>query len=117
MKVLQKIIVSPTEPPGTDCLWIRKVPGGVALYAFEDRWEKLRLMDDHDTLEYDDDTPIDIEGGGGGQLGPDTVGTDQIIDNSVMIRDLNDEVKEKIDHTYEEEDESLYIDGAKPKEE
>ena len=107
MKVLQKIVVSSTEPPGTDCLWIRKVSGGVALYSFDGKWEKLRLMDDHDTPEYDDDTPIDIHEG---QLGPDTVGTEQIIDNSVEMQDLNDSVRDKIQKTYYQEDESLHMD-------
>lgn len=32
--------------------------------------------------------------GGGGQPGPDTVGTSEIIDGSVQTEDLSDEVKE-----------------------
>ena len=111
MQILQKIVISPTEPPGTDCLWIRQVAGGVALYAPDGGvWAKLRLMDDHDTLEYDDDTPIDVQGGGGGQLGPDTVGTEQIIDNSVLMDDLNDSVRDKIQKTYYQDDESLHME-------
>ena len=36
-----------------------------------------------------------------GTPGPDTVGSEQIIDNSVEIRDLNDSVKDKIQKTYD----------------
>ena len=53
------------------------------------------------------------EGGGGGgscQPGPNTVGTEQIIDNSVIMDDLNDSVKEKIQKTYDISDESLSMD-------
>ena len=41
---------------------------------------------------------------------PDTVGSKQIIDNSVEIRDLNDSVKDKIIKTYNMSDESLTMD-------
>jgi hypothetical protein len=109
MQVLEKIVFSPTEPPSTNCLWIKPVKGGVALYHFEGYWKVLRLMDDHGTLNPIDDTPIDVSGGGG-QLGPDTVGTEQIIDNSVEMQDLNDSVKDKIQKTYYQEDESLHMD-------
>ena len=34
------------------------------------------------------------EGGGGGELGPNTVGTNEIINDSVQMEDLNKEVKE-----------------------
>jgi hypothetical protein len=59
---------------------------------------------------------IDVEElvGGGGELGPDTVGTDEIIDGSVQLVDLNKEVKDKLDDTYVQGDESLYINGTKP---
>ena len=33
-------------------------------------------------------------GGGGSQPGPNTVGTDEIVDNSIMMEDLNEEVKD-----------------------
>ena len=42
--------------------------------------------------------------------GPDTVGTEQIIDNSVEMEDLNDSVKGKIQKTYDISDESLNMD-------
>lgn len=45
-----------------------------------------------------------------GVPGPDTVGSEQIIDNSVEIRDLNDSVKDKIQKTYDISDESLSMD-------
>ena len=49
-------------------------------------------------------------GGGGMQPGPNTVGTEQIIDNSVIMDDLNDSVKNKIQKTYDISDESLAMD-------
>ena len=49
-------------------------------------------------------------GGGGCQPGPNTVGTEQIIDNSVIMDDLNDSVKAKIQKTYDEDDETLHMD-------
>ncbi len=42
--------------------------------------------------------------------GPDTVGTEQIIDNSVEMEDLHDDVKGKIQKTYDISDESLSMD-------
>jgi hypothetical protein len=42
-----------------------------------------------------------------GTPGPDTVGSEQIIDNSVELADLNDSVKDKINKTYDASDESL----------
>ena len=107
MQVLDKIVFSETEPPSTGCLWIRPVPGGVALYHFDGFWKILRIMNDHGTKSPDDDTPIDIHEG---QLGPDTVGTEQIIDNSIEMQDLNDSVKDKIQKTYDISDESLSMD-------
>jgi hypothetical protein len=42
--------------------------------------------------------------------GPDTVGSEQIMDNSVEMEDLNDSVREKIQKTYDISDESLSMD-------
>lgn len=42
--------------------------------------------------------------------GPDSVGTEQIIDNSIIMDDLNDSVKSKIQKTYDISDESLSMD-------
>jgi len=47
---------------------------------------------------------------GSGTPGPDSVGTDQIIDGSVIMDDLNDSVKEKIQKTYNESEETLEMD-------
>lgn len=64
------------------------------------------------------------EGGGGGGLGPHTVGheelktdsvqTDNIVDGTVKLEDLNKEVSDKLDDTYVDNTESLYINGTKP---
>lgn len=35
-------------------------------------------------------------GGGGSQPGPNTVGSDEIIDNSIKMEDLNQEVKDEM---------------------
>ena len=57
-----------------------------------------------------------FEGGGGGGLTPgvpipaDTVDTNAIIDGAVEMQDLNDEVKAKIQKTYDEDDETLHMD-------
>ena len=53
-------------------------------------------------------TGLDHGGGGGGsQPGPNTVGTEQIIDGAVEMRDLNQRVKDemitKSDHVTDEE--------------
>ena len=42
--------------------------------------------------------------------GPNTVGTEQIIDNSVEMDDLHDDVRGKIQKTYDISDESLSMD-------
>ena len=112
MQVLDKVVFSTSEPP-INCLWIKPTVGGVCLYIFDGYWKILRLMNDHGTQNPDDDTPIDIHEG---QLGPDTVGTEQIIDNSVMMKDLNSEVADRLDDIYTQHDESLYINGTKPEE-
>lgn len=53
-------------------------------------------------------------GGGGSQPAPDSVGSAQIEDNSVMMDDLNDEVKQKLTQAYDENSGTLYINGARP---
>lgn len=52
---------------------------------------------------------------GGGTLGPDTVGGSEIIDNSVGMVDLNTEVKDKLKNEYDSDNETLYLNGSKPK--
>ena len=145
MIILDKTVISPTEPPWTTVLWIKPVEGGVANYAFlNGKWERLRPMNDMGTLNPDDDKPYDLDSAGAKKLsdledvtldsvedgqilkykgtgwenedddsgipGPDTVGTEQIIDNSVEMGDLNDSVKNKIQKTYDISDESLSMD-------
>jgi hypothetical protein len=72
----------------------------------------MKVVDDKGTPSTDDDTPF--EPGGGGQLGPDTVGTSEIINGSVLAEDLNKEVTDKLDDIYVQDNESLYINGTKP---
>lgn len=49
-------------------------------------------------------------GGSSGPLPPDSVGTEQIIDGAVVMDDLNNSVKDKIQKTYDEDDETLHMD-------
>lgn len=105
--IYDRIIFSRLQPNRTDVAWAKPVPGGFGLYLyFAGKWQPQRLMNDEGTINPDDDQPIDIHEG---QLGPDTVGTEQIIDNSVIMDDLNDTVKEKIQKTYYENDEELHM--------
>ena len=48
--------------------------------------------------------------GGGGQPGPDSVGTEELKDGAVEMQDLHDDVKDKIQKTYDEDDETLHMD-------
>ena len=111
MQILKGIIISSTEPSTTSSLWIKPVEGGVAFYAFNGgRWNILKPMEDNGTPSTDDDIPWE----GGGSLGPNTVGSSEIVDGSVRAVDLNKEVADKLDDTYEESNEALYINGTKP---
>ena len=145
MIVLDKTVISPTEPPWTSVLWVKPVDGGVGFYVFMDgRWQLLRPMNGKNSISPEDDEPYDLDGVGAKKLidledvdiseveegqilkyknsiwgnedddsgtpGPDTVGTEQIINNSVEMEDLNDRVKDKIRKTYNEEDETLSMD-------
>ena len=49
--------------------------------------------------------------GGGGVPGPNTVGTEQIIDGAVETEDLNDDVIERMTHSYDSENEGIKIGG------
>ena len=54
----------------------------------------------------------ELDGGGGsGPLGPDTVGTDQIIDGAVQLEDLNQEVIDKLTNSYDPDGERLHLGG------
>ena len=55
-------------------------------------------------------------GGGGGscQPGPNTVGTEEIIDGSVKLEDLNQEVVDRMTEVYDENTGTLYANGARP---
>jgi len=56
-----------------------------------------------------------FEGGGGGQPGPDTVGTEQIIDGAVEEQDLHDDVKDRMTITHDSSTGGLRLGGyAKP---
>ena len=91
MRVLEKVVISETEPPQTNVLWIKPVKGTVEFRAyFYGEW---RTVDSYES-----------------QPGPDTVGTEQIIDGAVEIQDLHDDVKGKIQKTYDISDESLNMD-------
>jgi hypothetical protein len=111
MQIFKGIALSTSEPP-RDVLWMKPVEGGVALYAFAGYWKLLRIMDGHGTPSTDDDTPYNP--GGGGKPDPNSVGSEEIIDGSVRLVDLNNEVTDKLDDTYVEDRESLYINGTKP---
>ena len=55
-----------------------------------------------------------FSGGGGVEPGvplpDDTVGSNAIIDGAVQMQDLHEDLKEKIQKTYDEDDEALYMD-------
>lgn len=54
-------------------------------------------------------------GGGGGQPGPNTVGTEQIIDGAVEEQDLHDDVKDRMTITHDSSTGGIRIGGyAKP---
>jgi len=47
--------------------------------------------------------------GGGGQPGPDSVGTEEIIDGSVQMEDLNEGVVNRMTNTYNKGNETLTL--------
>ena len=57
-----------------------------------------------------DGKEYEFDGGGSGPLPPDSVGTEQIIDGAVEMQDLHDDVRAKIQKTYDEDDETLHMD-------
>ena len=57
----------------------------------------------------------ELDGGGGSQPGPNTVGTEQIIDGAVEEQDLHDDVKDRMTITHDSTTGGLRIGGyAKP---
>ena len=67
-------------------------------YSVEEKGEKGYLIKHTPIGDVVDLTwPLPSEGGGGGmQPGPNTVGTDEIIDDSVEMEDLSRDVKDKM---------------------
>ena len=57
----------------------------------------------------------ELDGGGGGQPGPDSVNSDTIVDGSIQEQDLNDSVKDRMTITHDSTTGGLRIGGyAKP---
>lgn len=60
---------------------------------------------------------IEIDGdeyefsGGGGVPAPNSVGTEQIIDDSVEMQDLHEDVKKNMTHSYDAESEGIRLGG------
>ena len=111
MQILEKIILSKTEPPSTNCVWIKPIGDSVAIYCFDGYWKPATIVDGNGTISPYDDIPYTP---GGGEVGPNTVGTDEIIDGSVQEADLNKEVSDRLHNVYVDNEESLYINGTKP---
>lgn len=49
--------------------------------------------------------------GGGGVPAPNSVGTEQIIDDSVEMQDLHEDVKKNMTHSYDPENEGIRLGG------
>jgi len=110
MMIYDKIVESVYEPQSTNVLWLRPTEKGFAFYRYKNgRWEVLRVMNDEGTSSPYDDQPYDLSGQGS-TPGPNTVGTEQLIDGAVELEDLHDDVKGKIQKTYDVSDESLLMD-------
>ena len=65
-----------------------------------------KLIIEIDGVDYEMDA-----GGGGGQPGPNTVGTEQIIDGAVETEDLNHDVIARMTHSYDADGEGIKIGG------
>lgn len=110
MVILNKIVLSQTEPPWTSALWLKPTDGGIGFYVWlEGKWQILRPMNGRGTSSPYDDVPYELDGQST-TPGPDTVGTEQIINDSILEEDLNSTVREKIQKTYHQGDESLHMD-------
>ncbi len=53
----------------------------------------------------------EFSGGGGGIPAPNSVGTEQIKDDSVEMQDLNEDVKKNMTHSYDAESEGIRLGG------
>lgn len=112
MVIYDKIVEDKYEPRSTHVLWLKPVEDGFSFYRYKNgKWDALKLMNDKGTPSTDDDEPYTP---GGREVGPDTVGTEEIKDGSVRTVDLNQEVTDKLDDIYVQNNESLYINGTKP---
>ena len=69
----------------------------------------LNTLTDGQVLKYNGSS-WENEDDEGGTPGPGTIGTEQIIDDSVEMEDLNSSVRDKIQKTYHQDDESLHMD-------
>ena len=58
-----------------------------------------------------DGVDYEVAGGGSGPLGPDTVGTEQIIDGAVEEQDLNNTVKDRMTITHDASTGGLRLGG------
>ena len=113
--ILSKIVLQQLPPGDKRVLWVRPYEKGFALYAFYNgTWKPLMLTDNKKTISVHDDTPIEDPIGSSSMLGPNTVGSEQIVDNSVKLDDLNEEVRNLLSDIYTSDDETLYVDGSRP---
>ncbi len=55
---------------------------------------------------------IKIAGEGGGQVLPNSITSDEIKDGTIRKEDLADDVADKLESVYKENEQSLYIDGS-----
>ena len=53
----------------------------------------------------------EFDGGGGGQPGPNTVGTEQIINGAVEEQDLHDDVKDRMTVTHDSSTSGIRLGG------
>lgn len=56
-----------------------------------------------------DGNEYEFDGGGGGQPGPNTVGTEELKDGAVEMEDLHDDVVGKMTNTYNKGNETLTL--------
>lgn len=71
---------------------------------------KTRFIQLYKAHKSDPMPPTPSGGGGGDKPSPNSVGTEQIMDGSVEMGDLNDSVRQKIQKTYDEDDETMHMD-------